>query len=151
TLLEDSQLRASQAVDACLAGFEKELQDRVTNEMATMLQSFDLEAAARLAARLDQALATAKQRKHSIEQDLAGAVAENRKRLDQISRGATDGLQRRHQSLLEDLQKEAERLLGELTKNANRIWDQLQQSGDNLSSELKQHTEEAVQVFQLRI
>ena len=150
-LLEDSQLRASQAVDACLARFEKEIQDRITSEMAVMLQNFDVEAGARLAARLDQALATAKQRQHSIEQDLVVAVAENRKQLDQISTGAADGLRQREQSLLGDLKKEGERQLGELGKNANQISNNIQRLGDSLGAELKQRTEEAVQVFQSRI
>ena len=151
TLLEDSQLRASQAVDACLARFEKEIQDRVNSEMAMMVQNFEVEAGARLAARLDQALSTAKQRQHSIEQDLAVAVAENRKQLDQISTGAADGLRQREQGLLGDLQKEAEKQLSELAKNANRISDNIQRLGDSLGTELKQRMEEAVQVFQSRI
>jgi hypothetical protein len=151
TLLEDSQLRASQAVDECLARFEKEIEDRISSEMTMMLQNFELEAGARSAARLDQALATAKQRQHNIEQDLAVAVAENRKQLDQISSGAAYGLQQHEQGLLADLQKEAERQLGELAKNANQISINLQRLGDNLGTELKQRTEEAVQVFQSRI
>ena len=151
TLLEDSQLRASQAVDACLAGFEKEIQNRVNSEMAMMLQNFDVEAGARLAARLDQALATAKQRQRSIEQDLAVAVAENRKQLDQMSTAAADGLRLREQSLLGDLQKEAERQLGELAKNAQQISSNIQHLGESLGTELKQRMEEAVGVFQSRI
>ena len=151
TLLEDSQLRASQAVDACLARFEKEIQERVSGETAMMLQNFDVEAGARLAARLDQALATAKQRQQSIEQDLAIAVAENRKQLDQMSAGVIDGLQQREQHFLGNLQKEAERQLGELAKNANRISDNIQRLGDSLGSELKKHAEDSVQVFQSRI
>lgn len=151
TLLEDSQLRASQAVDACLARFEKEIQDRVISEMAMMLQNFDVEAGARLAARLDQALATAKQRQQSIEQDLAIAVAENRKQLDQLSTGVADGLQQREQHLLENLQRETQRQLGELAKNANRISDNIQRLGDSLGADLKKYTEDAVQVFQSRI
>jgi len=151
TLLDDSQLRASQAVDACLVQFEKEIQDRISGEMATLLQNFDVEAGARLAARLDQALATAKQRQHSIEQDLAVAVAENRKQLDQISTGAADGLRQHEQGLLGDLQKEAEKQLGELAKSASQISNNLQRLGDSLSTELKQHMEDTVKVFQSRI
>jgi F0F1-type ATP synthase membrane subunit b/b' len=151
TLLEDSQLRASQAMDACLVRFEKEIQDRISNEIATMLQNFDVEAGARLTARLDQALATAKQRQRSIEQDLAVAVAENRKQLDQISTGAVDALRQSEQSLLGDLKKEAERQLGEFAKNASQISDNIQQLSDGLSAQLKQRTEEAVGVFQSRM
>jgi hypothetical protein len=151
TLLEDSQLRASQAVDACLARFEKEIQDRVSDEISIMLQNFEVEADARLAARLDQALASAKQRQRSIEQDLAVAVVENRKQLDQISTGAADGLWQREQSLFRDLQEEAERQLGELTKNADQISNNVQRLGENLGAELKQRMEEAVQVFESRI
>jgi hypothetical protein len=151
TLLEDSQLRASQAVDACLVRFEQEIQDRVSNEMAMTLQNFDIEAGARLAARLDQALITAKQRQSSIEQDLAVAVAENRKQLDQIRIGAADELRQREQGLLDDLQKEAQRQLGELAKSANQISSNIQHLGDSLSAEFKQRIEEAVQVFQSRI
>jgi hypothetical protein len=151
TLLEDSQLRASQAVDACLARFEQEIQDRVSNEMSMMLQNFDLEAGARLAARLDQTLANAKQRQHAIEQDLAVAVAENRKQLDQISTRAADGLQRHEQGLFADLQQEAERQLGELTKNANLISDNIQRLGESLGNELKQRVDESVGVFQSRV
>jgi hypothetical protein len=151
TLLEDSQLRASQAVDACLAHFEKEIQDRISNEMAIMLQNFDVEAAARLTARLDQGLATAKQRQRSIEQDLAVAVAENRKQLDQISTGAADALRQREQNLLVDLKKEAEQQLTELSKNVNEVTNNIQHLADTLGAQLKQRTEEAVQMFQSRI
>lgn len=151
TLLEDSQLRASQAMDACLIHFEKEIQDRISNEIAAMLQNFDVEAGARLTARLDQALATAKQRQRSIEQDLTVAVAENRKQLDQISTGAVDALRQGEQSLLGDLKKEAERQFGELAKNANQISTNIQRLSDGLGAQLKQRTEEAVQVFQARM
>ena len=151
TLLEDSQLRASQAVDACLAQFEKEVRDRISSEMAMTLQNFDVEAGARLAARLDQALTAAKQRQRSIEQDLAVAVAENRKQLDQISTSAADGMRQREQSLLGDLQNEAARQVGELTKNASQISDNIRRLGDTIGTELKQRTEEAIGVFESRI
>ncbi len=151
TLLEDSQLRASQAVDACLARFEQEIQDRVSSEIATTLQNLDIEVDARLAARLDQALATAKQRQSSIERDLVVAIAENRKQLDQMCTGAAERLQQREQSLMGDLQKEAEKQLGELAKNANQISNSIQRIGDGIAAGFKQRTEEAVQVFQSRI
>lgn len=151
TLLEDSQLRASQAVDACLARFEKEIQDRISSEISITLQNLDVEAGARLTARLDQALSTAKQRQASIEQDLALAVAENRKQLDQISTGAAEGLRQHQQNLLEDLQKEAETQLGELSKSASQIGNNIQRSGETVTSQLKEHIEEAVRIFQSRI
>jgi hypothetical protein len=151
TLLEDSQLRASQAVDACLARFEKEIQDSISSQVAATLQNFDVEAGARLAARLDQALASAKQRQRSIEQDLAVAVAENRTQLDQLSTSAADALRQREQSVLEGLRKESEKQLGELAKSASQITDTILHLGDTLGTELKQRTEEAVQVFQSRI
>jgi hypothetical protein len=149
-LLEDSQLKASQAVDACLARFENEIRDRLGSEMATTLQNFDVEASARLAGRLDQALATAKQRQHSIEQDLGVAVAENRKQLDQISTTAADGLRKDGQGVLANLQKEAERHLSELASNARQVTDNLQQLADKFAIELKKSTEEATQLFQSR-
>jgi hypothetical protein len=150
-LLEESQLRASQSVAACLSGFEKELRDRVINEMSMMLESFDLEAGARLAARLDQALDTARERQRSIEQDVALAVAENRKRLDQMSSGVSNGLLQRKQSLLKDLQREAERQLGELAKKADQITNNIQRLGDSLGTELERRMAETVQGFQSRI
>ena len=150
-LLEDSQTRASQAVDASLARFEKEIQDRISSEISMTLQNLDVEAGARLTARLDQALATAKQRQHSIEQDLAVAVAENRKQLDQISTDALEALRQREQNLLGDLQKEAEKQLGELTRNASEMGNNIRRLSETVGAELKQHMEEAVQIFQSRI
>src|SRR5690242_21702019 len=151
TLLEESQLWASQAVDACLVRFEQELQDRVSNEMAMTLQNLDIEVGARLAARLDQALAAARQQQSGIEQDLTVAVADNRKQLDQIRIGAADELRQREQDLLEDLRKEAQRQLDELAKSASQISHSLQQMGDSLTAQIKQRIEEGVQVFQSRI
>ena len=151
TLLEKSQLKTSQAVDACLARFEEEIQNRIRSHMAMMLQNFDVEAGARLTARLDQGLATAKQRQHSIEQDLTVAVAENRKQLDQISTGAAEGLRQKGQGLVGDLQREAERHVSELAKNARQITDNIQQLAENFGAELKKSTEEAVEVFRSRI
>lgn len=151
TLLEKSQLKASQAVDACLARFEDEIQERIRGHMAMMLQNFDVEAGARLTARLDQGLASAKQRQHSIEQDLAVAVAENRKQLDQISTGAADGLRQKAQGLLGDLQREADRHISELANNARQISDNIQQLSDRFGAELKKSTEEAIQIFRSRI
>jgi hypothetical protein len=46
-------------VDACLAQVEKEIQERVGGEISLNLENLDIEAGARLTARLDQALATA--------------------------------------------------------------------------------------------
>jgi hypothetical protein len=151
TLLEDSQLRASQAVDASLVHFENEIKDRISSEMAMLLQNFDVEASARIAAHLDQGLATSKQRQHSIEQDLAVAVAENRKQLDQISTNTADVLRQRGQSLLADLQKEANRHLADLAKNAGQISKNIEQLADSLGAELKKRTSEAVQDFHSRI
>ncbi|MBV8771197.1 MAG: hypothetical protein JO166_02535 [Deltaproteobacteria bacterium] len=151
TLLEKSQLKASQAVDASLARFEDEIQERIRGHMAMMLQNFDVEAGARLTARLDQGLATAKQRQHSIEQDLAVAVAENRKQLDQISTGAAEGLRQKGQGLLGDLQREADRHISDLAKNARQISENIQQLADNFGAELKKSTEEAIQIFRSRI
>jgi hypothetical protein len=151
TLLEDSQLRASQAVDTCLVRFEKELQDRIGSEISTTLQNLDVEAGARLTARLDQALATAKQRQVSIEKDLAVAVAENRKQLDQISTSAAEALREREQSLRADLDKEAEQQLVRLTQAAGQISDDIQRLGETVGSGLKAHIDEAVGVFQTRI
>lgn len=151
TLLEDSQLRASQAVDACLVRFEQALQERVSNEMAMTLQNLDIEADARLAARLDQALAAARQRQADIEQDLAVAVADNRKQVDQIRIGASDELRQHKQGLLENLRKEAQKELGELAKSADQISSSIGQLSNNLTAQIQQHIEEAVQVFQSRI
>jgi hypothetical protein len=151
TLLADSQLRASQAVDASLARFETEIQDRISSEMSITLQNLDIEAGARVTAHLDQAIAVAKQRQHSIEQDLAVTVAENRKQLDQISTSAAEGLRQREQNLLGDLQKEGERQLAELTKGVSQISDNIQRLSETAGSELKEHVEEAVRVFQSRI
>ena len=90
-LLEDLQLRASFAVGASLDRFEDEVRERIKSDIVMMLQNFDIEAGARLTARLDQALATAKQWQYSIEQDhLANAVKDNRKRLDQLSTDAAE-------------------------------------------------------------
>jgi ElaB/YqjD/DUF883 family membrane-anchored ribosome-binding protein len=151
SLLEKSQLKALQAVDAGLAHFEDEIQERIRSHMTMMLQNFDVEAGSRLTARLDQGLATARQRQRSIEQDLAVAVAENRKQLDQISTGAAEGLRLKGQGLLGDLEREAERHVTELAKNARQITENIQQLADNFGAELKRSTEEAIQVFRSRI
>lgn len=151
TLLEDSQLRASQAVDACLARFEKGIQERISSEMSLSLENLDVEAGARLTARLDQALASAKQRQSSIEQDLAVAVAENRKQLDQISTRAVEGLREREQNLLSDLQKEAETQLARLAATATDISNNLRRLGESAGSELQASVDKAVGAFQSRI
>jgi hypothetical protein len=150
TLLEDSQLRASRAVDACLARFEKDIQDHISSAMSVAMENLDIEAGARVAAHLDQALSLAKQRQRSIEQDLAVAVAANRKQLDQISTAAADGLGQRHQKLLGDLQTEAERQNRELVNSASQLWTNIQRLAETLESELKEHTEQAVRTFQSR-
>jgi hypothetical protein len=151
TLLEDSQLRASQAVDECLARFEKEIQERVSGEISLSLENLDVEAGARLTARLDQALATAKQRQVSIEQDLAVAVAENRKQLDQISTRSVEALCEREQNLLADLQKEAEKQSARLGATAGEINDNIRRLGETAGTELEASVEKAVGAFQSRI
>jgi hypothetical protein len=151
TLLEDSQLRASQAVDACLARFEKEIQERISGEISLSLENLDVEADARLTARLDQALANAKQRQVSIEQDLAVAVAENRKQLDQISTRTVEGLRDREQNLLADLQKEAEKQLARLAAAAGDINDNIRRLGETAGTQLQAGVEKAVGAFQSRI
>ena len=151
TLLEDSQLRASQAVDACLARFEKDIQERVSGEISLSLENLDVEAGARLTARLDQALANAKQRQVSIEQDLAVAVAENRKQLDQISTRTVEGLRDREQNLLADLQKEAEKQLARLAATAGDINDNIRRLGETAGTQLQAGVEKAVGAFQSRI
>jgi hypothetical protein len=145
SLLEDSQLKAAQTIETSLAQFEKDVQERISMVAATTLQNFDVEAAARIAARLDQGLASAKQKQHSIEQDLSVAVAENRKQLDQISTGAAEGLRQQAKRLLGDLQRESERRLAELAKQAAQIKSGLEQLADDFSTELAKRTEEAFQ------
>jgi DNA anti-recombination protein RmuC len=151
TLLEDSQVKASRAVDACLERFEAEIQQRVNSEISMTLQNLDIEAGARLAARLDQALATAKERQQSIEQDLAKSVTENRQQLNQLSSEAAQAVQQREQSLLEGLKKEAEEQLSALEKKAHQIIDTVQNLGNSLGNELKQRTDEAFNTFQSRV
>lgn len=150
SLLEDSQLKAAQTMEECLAQFEKDVEDRMRSMAATILQNFDVEAGARIAARLDQGLAAAKQRQHSIEHDLAVAVAENRKQLDQISTGAAEGLRQQAKRLLGDLQRESERQISELSKKATQIRENIEQLAANFSGELTRRTEEAFQSFQSR-
>jgi hypothetical protein len=151
TLLEDSQLRASQAVDACLVRFEKDIQERVSGEISLSLENLDVEAGARVTARLDQALATAKQRQVSIEQDLTVAVAENRRQLDQISNSAVERLREREQNLMADLQKEAEKQLARLAATAGEINDNVRRLGETAATELHASVEKAAGAFQSRI
>jgi hypothetical protein len=151
TLLQDSQLRAAQAVDACLARFEKEIQERVNGEISLSLENLEVEAGARLTARLDQTLAAAKQRQASIEQDLAMAVAESRKQLNQISTSTVEGLHEREQNLQADLQKEADKQLARLAATAGDISDNLRRLGEAAGSELQASVEKAAGAFQSRI
>ena len=146
TLLDDSQRRASQAVDACLVGLEQEIRARVSGEM----ENLEVEADARLAARLDQALSAARQQQHQMEQELAATVAENRKQSEQILTDAVKELRQCAQTLLGDFQGEAQRQLGELAKTASLLSTNIRHLSDSLGTELKQRVEEALQLFQSR-
>jgi hypothetical protein len=155
--LNDAQVRVAEAIDSCLAHFEKEVEARTSNLASMMLQNFEVEAGARLTARLDQAFAGAKEQQRCIEQDLALAAAENRNQFDQLSTGAANGLREHEQSLLRELRKEAEKQLRELGKKANElskkadeISNNMQSLGESLGAQLKQRTEETIEVFQSR-
>ncbi len=151
SLLEDLQLRAWQAVDNAVGGVGQEIHDRVGYETSMILENLDVEAEARLAARLDLVLAKSKERQRGIEQDLAVFVADNEKQFAQMSARALEELQQREGCLRLNLQNEAERKLDEVTKSANEITSNIRRLGESLGSELEQRREQAAQVFESRL
>jgi hypothetical protein len=151
SLLEDLQLRAWRAVDSAVGGVGEEIHDRVNYEISTILEHLDVEAEARLAARLDQAVSKAREQQRSLEKELAVLVGEHEKQISQMSTRASEGLQQREGRLEADLQKNVDRMLNELTKAGDEIINDIRQLGESVSGELEQRRAQTVHGFQSQL
>jgi hypothetical protein len=150
-LLDSFQQRIGEAVDNAVADVAREVPDRAKYELSLILEHFDIEAEARLAARLDQALAKATERQRAIERDLGAGAAEHQKQLAEMSSRAGAELRQHGQSLIADVQSNTAGSIEELNKSAAEITANIRQLGSKLTSELRQHTDDALQTVQARL
>jgi hypothetical protein len=151
SLLEGLQTKTWQAVESALSGFQKEVQDRVGYEVSMILENLDMEAGARLAARVDQTLAKAKDDQRDIEQRLSELAAENQKTAVALSAQAAEEMQRRAAILRTDFQNEAKSKIEEVKRTAHESAGSIREIGQAASDEIGTRTEQVLMGFQPRL
>jgi hypothetical protein len=150
SLLDDLQLRAWQAVDNVIARMGGEIQERAKYELSMILENFDIQTEARLAARLDKALAKATETKRLVERELTEFAAETQKQIVEVSNRAEAEVRDREQKRAQT-QNNATTKLEELNGRATEITQKIEELGDTLMNALHEHADHTLESFQSRL
>ena len=121
SLFEDLHLRLCQEYEARVSGFEKEMQERGNYQASTLLERVDIEAEARLAARVDQALDKARDGERRTAQLLEEKIAASRSSLAKITDAAARELEQQKAACVDVLHAEAAKRLSALSQRSRRV------------------------------
>jgi hypothetical protein len=146
--LEDLQRGTWHMVDSAVAG-ARQIHERVSYQTAMILENFDIEANARLAASLDRAVAKIAECQHDTEHNLLTFVVDSQKELVQVSSRAIQELQR-DATVRADFQKEVQGKLDEVKRSANEVTNEIRQIGETVSKDIAQYIDQTRENFQAR-
>ena len=151
SLMEELQTKVWRMIETALNGFQKEIHERVAVEASMILENLDVEAGARLAARVDQTLAKATEHQRLIERDIAAIAAENQKAASSVSARMAEEMQRRAAILKAEFESEAQAKVDEVKKNALEAAESARETNQTLADEMKKRTGEALIGFESRM
>ena len=151
SILQQLQARAWSAVDTAIEGLGKEIRERVNYEISVMLENFEVEANARLAARTDEALSRARESHLRTERELTRVATETQNEITHISAATIEELQWRGQALLTDLHTQTEERVTGLSRRVQQTTEEIRQFDEARQIEAGHRNEKALQDFQLRL
>lgn len=151
SLMGELQTTIWRMIETALSGFQKEIHERVALEASMMLENLDVEAGARLAARVDQALARAKDHQRLVERNLAGIAAENQKAASTISARAAEEMQSRAATLRAEIESEVQAKVNEIKHNAHEAAGSAREITQTVIDELEKRTGQALVGFESRM
>lgn len=135
SLFEELHLRLCHEYEARVGGFEKEMQERGNYQASALLERVEVEAEARLAARVDQAVDNARTAERRNAELLDEKLAASRTNLAKIADEAAQGLERQKAACEDALQAEAAQRLSALR---SEHLGEFEQSAKNAAAALRQ-------------
>jgi hypothetical protein len=134
-----------QQLEEASASFVNETRRRAEYEMSALLELFDVEAEARLAARLDEALAKARVSCGEMEQGVKERTEQNSEAvLVKLSGSAVKDLQGKTEAILEAFRAELQSTLKTLTSEAvSETSEQLRKTAGKLADDLQSRADKA--------
>jgi hypothetical protein len=135
SLFEELHLRLCHEYEARVGGFEKEMQERGNYQASALLERVDVEAEARLAARVDQALEKARDAEHRNAKLLDEKIEASRASLAKIADEAAQELERQKVACVDVLYAEAAKRLSDLRSEDS---DEFEKSARTRSDALRQ-------------
>jgi hypothetical protein len=148
-LLEDFHLKLSQEHQARFANFEKEISERGRYQTAALLDKIDLEAEARLAARLDHALDKAQEIERQSVRSLDEKVATNQASVVELTNKSMQELERQKAASIADLEAQARNRLSDLKTELAHYFETIaKKTADGLSEHFAKRVSVASEAFQ---
>jgi vacuolar-type H+-ATPase subunit H len=151
SLLQDLELKAWQAVDAAVSGVKNKIHDRLSFETTAVLENFDVEADARLGARIDQLLAKTSEIQRGAERDLSTLVANKREQVIGISARGIKELQQLENSATANLRSEARTQVDAYKETVDTAMNNLRRVVARVSTELESLTGGVLETFQSKL
>ena len=142
---EELHSKLYQELEVASATFVNETRRRAQYEASAVLELFDVEASARLSARLDEALAKARTACEDLDLNLKErAEQRSQATLKDLLTSAAAELQGKADALLEGFRAELQRTLDAVkSKGAREISDQLRETNAQLADDLRNRAERA--------
>jgi uncharacterized protein YukE len=142
---EELYSKLSQVLEAASTAFANETRRRAQYEVSAVLELFDVEATARLSARLDEALAKARAASEEMETSLKQAAQQrSQETLANLLTSATAELQAKADVILEGFRAELQSSLDTFkSRSANEVSDQLRETTAHLADDLRNRAEKA--------
>jgi hypothetical protein len=151
SLLQDLELKAWQAVDTAVSGVKNKIHDRLSFETTAVLENFDVEADARLAARIDQLLAKTSEIQRGVERELSTLVANKREQVIGISARSVKEMQQLETSVTANLQIEARTQVDAYKETVETAMNNLRRVVARLSTEVESLTGGVLETFQSKL
>ena len=151
--LEELHSKLYQELELASATFVNETRRRAQYEASAVLELFDVEASARLSARLDEALAKARSAGEEMELGLKEAAQQQRQEtFANLLTSAAVELQAKTDVILEGFRAELQASLDAFkSTGANEVSDQLRETSAHLADDLRNRAEKARDAFSAQL
>jgi len=145
TSFEELHSKLYQELEVASATFVNETRRRAQYEASAVLELFDVEASARLSARLDEALAKARTACEDLELSVKeGTERRSQETLKNLLTAAVTELQGKADAILEGFRAELQSNLDAFkSKGARQVSDQLRETSAQLADDLRNRAEKA--------
>lgn len=152
SLLEELHTRLRQELETASGSYVKETRRRAEGETSAALELFDIELNARLAARVDDALARSQAAHQKMEQSLKARAEEYQHRLSELSAGALEALKQKAEAAAAGFRTELGATLDELrAQGLSEVSIRLEETTGELADAFAKRADSAVEAFNERV